>query len=219
MTAPTKGERTRARVMEAARRVFEDRGYIETRVSDIVEEAGIAVGSFYTYFPSREALFLTLVRDFYVNLDPVSLEGDDDENAIEIIDRSVRAYFDFYRAHTKMMTLIESTAVLIPEVNDIRLERRRLNVARNVKAITRMQEAGIIPGWLDPFVTANALLAMIANFAYSWMVLGEEFEDELAARHMTTLWARSLGIDHTLPDHSNRLLGVDASTRPKTGKR
>jgi AcrR family transcriptional regulator len=207
--ALTKGERTRARVMEAGRRIFEERGYIESRVSDIVAEAGIAVGSFYTYFASREALFLTLVRDFYTHLDPVSLEGDDDENAIDIIDRTVRSYFDFYRKHTKMMTVIESTAILIPEVNTIRLERRRLNVSRNVKAITRMQEAGIIPAWLDPFVTANALLAMIANFTYSWMVLGEEFEHESAARHMTTLWARALGIDHTLPDPSHRLLGVD----------
>src|SRR5690606_26131780 len=101
--ALTKGERTRARVMEAGRRIFEERGYIDSRVSDIVAEAGIAVGSFYTYFASREALFLTLVRDFYTHLDPVSLEGDDDENAIDIIDRTVRSYFDFYRKHTKMM--------------------------------------------------------------------------------------------------------------------
>jgi hypothetical protein len=71
-----------------------------------------------------------------------------------------------------------------------------------------MQDKGVIPDYLDPFVTASALLAMIANFTYSWMVLGEEFDYEVAVRHMTTLWAQGLGIDHTLPDPGHRLLGT-----------
>jgi AcrR family transcriptional regulator len=212
----TKGERTRARIMHAARRVFEERGYLDTRVNDIAEEAGIAIGSFYTYFDSRESLFLTLVQDFYMDLNPVSLDGDSDEDSIENIDRTNRAYFDFYRRNAGMLTLIESTATYLPQVNEIRLSKRRQNVAQNVKAIVRMQEKGLIPGYLDPFVTASALLAMIANFTYSWMVLGEDFEPEIAARHMTTLWAQALGIDHTVPDHTHRLLGSTAV--PSTDK-
>jgi AcrR family transcriptional regulator len=204
----TKGERTRIRIVQAARRAFEKHGYQTTRVSDIVEEAHIAVGSFYTYFESREVLFLTLVRDFYADMAPVSLaDALEEENAIDAIDRTIRSYFTFYRENARMMTLIESTSASIPEVNEIRLERRRVNVASNVRAIEQLQENGQIPQFLDPFVTANALLAMIANFTYSWLVLGEDFEVDDAAAHLTTLWARALGLDHTIADEHGRLLG------------
>lgn len=38
--------------------MFEERGFPETRVAHITRHAGVAYGSFYTYFPSKEAVFL-----------------------------------------------------------------------------------------------------------------------------------------------------------------
>ena len=52
-----KGVRTRARLLEAAREVFERLGFLDARVSDIVEAAGLSHGSFYHYFDSKEQVF------------------------------------------------------------------------------------------------------------------------------------------------------------------
>jgi len=53
-----RGARTRERLVTAAREVFEERGFLGTRVAHIAQHARVSYGSFYTYFPSKEAVFL-----------------------------------------------------------------------------------------------------------------------------------------------------------------
>jgi len=48
--------------LTAARRPFETRGYVDTRVADITRQAKVSYGSFYTYFPSKEAVFAEVVE-------------------------------------------------------------------------------------------------------------------------------------------------------------
>lgn len=59
----TKAERTRMEIIEAARRVFARKGYEGAAVADIAAEAGFTKGALYANFPSKEALFLTVLRD------------------------------------------------------------------------------------------------------------------------------------------------------------
>src|SRR5205807_9522888 len=52
-----KGTRTRARLVEAAKRVFERDGFLDARIVDIAKTARVAPGTFYHYFDSKEQLF------------------------------------------------------------------------------------------------------------------------------------------------------------------
>ena len=54
-------ERANKRILEAARRVFSRKGPGAT-ISDIATEAGVSQGLAYRYFPSKEAVFHTLLR-------------------------------------------------------------------------------------------------------------------------------------------------------------
>lgn len=56
-------ERTRRELLDSARRVLARHGFHRTKIVDIAREAGIAVGTFYLYYPTKEALFLELVQD------------------------------------------------------------------------------------------------------------------------------------------------------------
>jgi AcrR family transcriptional regulator len=60
----TKGEQTKAVILETALRLFRERGYVETTMRAIAEEADVALGSAYYYFGSKE----DLVHHFYVQL-------------------------------------------------------------------------------------------------------------------------------------------------------
>jgi AcrR family transcriptional regulator len=57
----TKGERTRALILETALRLFRDQGFEATSMRAIAEEAGVSVGNAYHYFESKEHL----VQAFY----------------------------------------------------------------------------------------------------------------------------------------------------------
>ena len=52
-----KGVQTRARLLDAAKEIFEENGFLEARISDIAERAGLSHGAFYHYFDSKEQVF------------------------------------------------------------------------------------------------------------------------------------------------------------------
>ena len=64
MTTPSKAERTRAAIVDAAMRLFRGSGYDRTTMRAIAAEAGVSVGNAYYYFGSKEHL----VQAFYDQL-------------------------------------------------------------------------------------------------------------------------------------------------------
>ena len=61
--AQRRREQTRQDLLSAARRVLSRYGFHRTKIVDIASEAGVAVGTFYLYYPTKEALFLEMVED------------------------------------------------------------------------------------------------------------------------------------------------------------
>lgn len=49
-------------ILKAARQVFSKKGYYETKVEEIAEIAGVAKGTVYIYFKSKEILFISLIE-------------------------------------------------------------------------------------------------------------------------------------------------------------
>jgi AcrR family transcriptional regulator len=58
-----RGRRTLRKLLDAAAVEFGEKGFHEASVSSITRRAGVALGSFYTYFDSKDAVFRALVRD------------------------------------------------------------------------------------------------------------------------------------------------------------
>jgi AcrR family transcriptional regulator len=58
-----------ARLKQAARKLFVDRGYDATRPQDIAREAGLGHGTFYLHYPDKRACFLAFVEDARRELD------------------------------------------------------------------------------------------------------------------------------------------------------
>jgi AcrR family transcriptional regulator len=56
----SKGERTRAHLVDTAFRLFEKRGFERTTLRDIAAKAKVSLGLLYRYFPSKDALVIEL---------------------------------------------------------------------------------------------------------------------------------------------------------------
>src|SRR4051794_21749735 len=59
-----RGRKTRDRLFEAAEHVFHEVGYEHASVTAITQRADVSQGSFYTWFPSKHALFVELIKRF-----------------------------------------------------------------------------------------------------------------------------------------------------------
>lgn len=60
-------EKERA-ILSAARRIFEDKGYEGARVADVAAAIGIAEGTIYTYFPTKDALVRAMLERFWEDI-------------------------------------------------------------------------------------------------------------------------------------------------------
>ncbi|MBI4913347.1 MAG: TetR/AcrR family transcriptional regulator [Acidobacteria bacterium] len=64
-TQVEKSERSRALILEAALRLFSRQGYRGTSIREIAEAAGLSTGNVYHHFPDKEALFRTLLDQYW----------------------------------------------------------------------------------------------------------------------------------------------------------
>src|SRR4051812_41078530 len=65
---------TRARLLDAARYLFWEKGYAATGMAEILERAQANSGSFYHFFSSKEALLLAVLEAYLEGLDPVVIQ-------------------------------------------------------------------------------------------------------------------------------------------------
>jgi AcrR family transcriptional regulator len=200
-----KGERTRQQIVEGAWRAFEkSRSYVDTRIADIAREAGVAYGSFYTYFKTKEEIFYHLANSV---VDELYVEGTSSyrgPDAGSRVDSANRQFLASYRKHAVMMTIIEQAAALYPEFHELRRRLRGRFVERIAANIARWRDAGLTDPDLDAELAAHALVSMTDNFSYVWFVLGEPFDEEKAAETVTRIWANALGLPHPRAVQSGR---------------
>src|SRR5438093_5449735 len=64
-----RAEHSRRQVLDAGLRLFSHLGYRATTVRDIAEEAGVSTGNVYHHFPDKEAIFRTLIEEFWTITD------------------------------------------------------------------------------------------------------------------------------------------------------
>ncbi len=193
-----KGERTRARLIDAAKVVFERDGFLEARISDIAERAGLSHGSFYHYFDSKEQIFREVadVQEALLTA-PAPDEGDDGPAPTEYerILRANRRYLQRYRDNGKIMGVIEEVSRYDTHVNEVRMRRQKHFADCAERAVRRLQAAGAADPEIDPEVAAVALGSMVGRFAELWLIEDwAPFDFDHAAEQVTRLWANAIGL-------------------------
>jgi AcrR family transcriptional regulator len=194
-----KGAQTRARLVEAAKGVFEETGFLEARISDIAERAGLSHGSFYHYFDSKEQVFREVAEAQEAFLTaPADHDGEGGQPDVSEWERLLRAnrrYLERYRQNGKIMGVIEEVSRYDDQVNEARMQRQRHFADRAERSIRRLQETGAADDAVDPEIAALALGSMVARVAELWLVEGwGDYDLDTVAEQLTRLWANAIGL-------------------------
>ena len=88
----------RKELMDVAEELFLENGYEETAVSDIVKKAGVAQGTFYYYFKSKETI-LDAITDKYLDIIIEKTESIADQENLNSIEK-LMATFEFTSSFT-----------------------------------------------------------------------------------------------------------------------
>jgi AcrR family transcriptional regulator len=192
-----KGRRTRARLLEAGKTVFERDGFLQARITDIAAEAQVSHGSFYHYFDSKESLFREIAEEVEVRLvsmDDVPHHVASDSGPIDRIRAANRSYLTAYKKEARIMRVIEEVSRYDETVRSVRAKRDDYLAARLESAMARLQSEGLADTRIDTRYAANALGGMVAKFAEMMFIGGNAFDLDMAVEQLTLLWANALGI-------------------------
>ncbi|GAA1746541.1 TetR/AcrR family transcriptional regulator [Aeromicrobium alkaliterrae] len=190
----TKGVERRTEILTVARQVFEERGYADTRVADIVAKAEVAQGTFYTYFDSKEAVFTEIARSVTGEMLEILVAERASGSPRDRVRFGLHRFIEAFRPNAVFMGLLEQVGTYTPEMADMRLSLREAFVERSASGIRHMQREGVADTSVDPVLTAEVLGAMVDQTCYIWLSLGKEFADGEVLEVLTSVWARAIGL-------------------------
>jgi AcrR family transcriptional regulator len=191
-----RGVRTRGQLVDAARAVFERDGFLDARIVDISNEAGVSAGSFYTYFDGKREIFEAVVEKVEEDmLHPHLRERLGDGDIFALIDAANRDYLKSYERNARLMSVFEQVAQVDESFRELRRNRANAFAKRNAKMIRRLQKEGRADPDLDPLIAAHALSSMVARMAYSVFGLGLKVPFERLVQTLNRLWASALQIE------------------------
>jgi AcrR family transcriptional regulator len=171
----SKGVKTRERLVEAAKEIFEEHGFLNARISDISERAGQSHGSFYYYFDSKEEIFrevaISVDKQLFAPLDDVIM-AESILPSHQRVREAMRRHLESFRKEARMLSLIEHVSRFDTEVNALKLARHKQITTRVAEVIRRLQRRKLCDTKLDADITAAALGALTHRFAELWFVQG-----------------------------------------------
>lgn len=119
MTMPVtaRGLETRARLLAAAEKVFGEKNYFQVSIADITREAGTGNGTFYLYFPSKEAAFRELVQQRGHELRAATrLATLGARDRVDAERRGFAAFFDFINEHPGLYRVVRQAEFVDEEI-------------------------------------------------------------------------------------------------------
>jgi len=136
-----RGERTLRKILDAARDEFGERGFADSSIVAITQRAGVALGTFYTYFDSKEAVFQALVRDMSVQVrDHVAPAFKDATDALDGERRALESFLNFARKHRDVYRIIDEAEFVEPAAYREHYETTATRIAARFKAARRKGE-------------------------------------------------------------------------------
>ncbi|MEP2987392.1 MAG: TetR/AcrR family transcriptional regulator [Parasphingorhabdus sp.] len=103
-----RGRKTLRKLLDAAAIEFGEKGFHEASISGITRRAGTALGSFYTYFDSKDEIFRALVKDMSIQVKRHAASAMADwTNAIEREHSALSAFMQFAREHKEIYRIID----------------------------------------------------------------------------------------------------------------
>ena len=181
-------QQVRDRIVAAAVRVFGEKGYHRSTVADVVRDSGLSVGAIYTYFPSKEALFLQTcdlisgrgLDELAARLAPLTTTP---ERLIAALEYYVETIDEFDGAPGQV-TLVRAWAEADGDdaVRQMLARRRERLVGAAQLLLQEGIARGDLPAWLDVDAFARAFTGLMDGLLLQRIEAGPGYRPEDSLR-------------------------------------
>ncbi len=168
-----KSEKTRRLILSNATRIFLERGFRSVSVDELCKIIGVSRGTFYKYFPNRDALVETLFDECICELLPAIEEnfqsGKDVEQIIEI---HYTVMLDFFSSRISVPMLADME-IQMPRIWKRIDQVRKYEEKEREKLIKRGQKEGSVRKDIDPVTMSMLINEMILSVSRPGFLLSQ----------------------------------------------
>lgn len=173
-------EAKRNLILDAARAVFANSGFHETRLEDIAAEAGFSKASLYNYYPDKEAIFLNLARREMVQLLQRLEEAIEEQDSLENnLRRMIHGLLMTFGEHFAfLLTMVHFPVVSLCNRTDSAVNKDGfVNQMQGIvdafaRAIALGRSRGEVHSVLDDMVLARFISGTVRSTFFKWRFAG-----------------------------------------------
>ena len=167
-----KAQRTRQKILEAARAIFAERGFAKATAEEISTKAGVGYGTFYLYFADKRQALHTILAEVDDQLYQLGQpEGTEKPRlglgALAPIKATISGFFDSFKAYADVLKICHELSATDPDFKNQHDKVRARLVDRIKEHILKGLELGNTRN-VDPEITSIAIAGMIETIANEW---------------------------------------------------
>ena len=170
-----RGQKTRQKLLRAAETIFGEKGYERASIADITRKSGVALGTFYVYFPDKQSIFVEVVDELGERLRRLIAEAATGlEHRIDVEREGLRTFFEFAREHPNLYRVVRQAEF----VDEACYRRYYDRFAKGyVRGLSQAMDAGQVRQ-MDPETLAYCLMGIGDFLGMRWVIWGGDLSIE-----------------------------------------
>ncbi len=179
---------TKLKILRVAEEVFAEKGFHAAKMDDIAERAGVAKGTIYLYFKSKEQLFFQTLEFMIVGMiETVRNKTSTLSDPLARLKEGINVYFNYITRHRQIffMLLNEEIASLGKGYSEKHKKKHIELYRQSQEFIMRLMEECISAGYLkpiDPVWLSSALSGLLQKMVVNSVVFNIDVEpDEMSS--------------------------------------
>lgn len=184
---------TKEKILEAAIKVFSERGYHATRVDDIAEESKTSKGSIYFYFKSKQEIFLGLIQIFIDLLEKrvQKAMSTDDNTGADQLSLTLTEIVKLFKQYRSLAKIVLIQAVGLGEIFE---DQRRLLIDKFCEIVKARLDRSVEDGSIQPIntqIVARLWVGAMVEVVVHW-IFTPDFDLEAMVPELNEFFLNSI---------------------------
>lgn len=172
-TRQTQAEQTKARILDAAKLLFQAKGFEDVKIEEIAKTANVSAPTVYALFQSKRGILRTLMDEALSPEQHATLveQVGQEKSPKERLAITAKIARQLYDAERAQMDIFESASLLAHEFKELEQERERCRYERLRGGITRIAQENALAKGLSELKAHDIFWALTGRDMYRLFVL------------------------------------------------
>lgn len=171
----SRGKETKRKLLEAAEVTFGEKGFFQTGITDLTRQAEVSLGTFYTYFKSKEDIYRELVLNMQRMLrKKIKEETADITDRLQMERKGFSVFFTFLKEHKYLLKLFRQAEFVDPELHKSYFQTFSKGYIEGLKQSMKKEEIKSF----DPEVLVYSLMGIVDYIGMKWIIWEEGDVDQ-----------------------------------------